>query len=122
MLHATIAKSFRFEAAHQLPHHAGKCAGLHGHSYLVQVRAHGPVDQGSGESSEGMVLDFGELKAAWQELYERLDHRFLNDVLDFTTTAENLAGYLLEVLHGRVAQVCAVRVYETTSCWAEVAL
>jgi 6-pyruvoyltetrahydropterin/6-carboxytetrahydropterin synthase len=28
-----LAKEFRFEAAHQLPYHDGKCARLHGHSW-----------------------------------------------------------------------------------------
>ena len=30
-----IFKEFTFEAAHQLPWHAGKCAGLHGHGYRL---------------------------------------------------------------------------------------
>jgi 6-pyruvoyltetrahydropterin/6-carboxytetrahydropterin synthase len=117
---ATIAKTFSFEAAHQLPNHAGKCAQLHGHSYRVEVRCYGDVNGETGDSDEGMVLDFATLKEAWQELHVQVDHRCLNDVLPFPTTAENLAGWVLTEMHRRVPQVVSVRLWETAGCWAEV--
>ena len=121
MAQATVCKLFRFEAAHQLPNHAGKCANLHGHSYLVEVRAAGEVKPTTGEPDEGMVCDYARLSAAWRPLHERLDHRCLNDVLDFPTTAENLAGYLLAELRAALPMVFSVRLWETANCWAEVA-
>ncbi|NES98612.1 MAG: 6-carboxytetrahydropterin synthase QueD, partial [Desertifilum sp. SIO1I2] len=33
-----IYKEFRFEAAHHLPHHDGKCRRLHGHSWVGRVQ------------------------------------------------------------------------------------
>ena len=33
----TVAKDFRFAAAHQIPGHQGGCQNLHGHSYRVRV-------------------------------------------------------------------------------------
>ncbi len=33
----TIYKEFRFEAAHRLPYHQGKCCRLHGHSWVGRV-------------------------------------------------------------------------------------
>lgn len=117
---ATVCKAFRFEAAHQLPNHAGKCARLHGHSYRVEVEARGPVKDATGASDEGMVLDFGALSRAWQPIHDALDHQCLNDVLDFPTTAENLAGWLLRELRAVVPAVSSVRVWETANCWAEV--
>jgi 6-pyruvoyltetrahydropterin/6-carboxytetrahydropterin synthase len=117
---ATIGKVFRFEAAHQLPNHAGKCAHLHGHSYRVEVHVNGRVHPANGKSDEGMVLDFGALKKAWDPLHDRLDHQCLNDVLDFPTTAENLAAYLLDELRKSVPSVVAVRVWETATAWALV--
>jgi len=117
---ATVCKVFRFEAAHKLPNHDGKCKNLHGHSYRVEVEAAGEGGPADGRADEGMVLDFAVLKAAWAPLHARLDHKFLNDVLEMPTTAENLAGYLLGELRVTVPEVTAVRVWETAGAWAEV--
>jgi 6-pyruvoyltetrahydropterin/6-carboxytetrahydropterin synthase len=119
---ATIAKTFTFQAAHLLPNHDGKCAQLHGHSYRVDVHARGPINGPTGKPDEGMVLDFARIAAAWRLVEPHLDHRFLNDVLDFPTTAENLASYLLTRLHDAQPAVCSVRVWETATSWAEVSL
>lgn len=120
-MRATVCKTFKFEAAHQLPNHDGKCRNLHGHSYRVEVEAEGPVRRSDGEPDEGMVLDFAVLKAAWLPLFQQLDHRCLNDVIDdCPTTAENLAGWLLSELRAVVQEVTAVRVWETAGAWAEV--
>lgn len=59
-----ITRHYRFEAAHRLPHHAGKCRRLHGHSYEVVVELDGEPRPVDGASDEGMVLDFGDLDAA----------------------------------------------------------
>src|SRR5262245_59282780 len=120
MATATISKSFTFQAAHQLPNHDGKCAQLHGHSYRVEVLVRGEVKPTNGESDEGMVADFAALSAAWEPLHDQLDHRFLNDVLEFPTTAENLAAWLLEELQQVLPQVYGVRVWETATSWAVV--
>ena len=118
-MRARICKTFRFEAAHVLPNHAGKCSRLHGHSYRVDIEAYGEVRDADGSSSEGMVMDFGDIKAAWKPIEAELDHQNLTSLLPFPTTAENLAGYLLDRLADAVPRICAVRVWETTSAWAE---
>ena len=85
-----IFKVFTLEAAHRLPHvPAGhKCARLHGHSFRVEIHVSGPVDPHS-----GWVMDFADIKAAFQPLYEQLDHHYLNEVegLD-NPTSERLAA------------------------------
>ena len=75
----TICKEFRFEASHQLPHHDGKCARLHGHSWrmVVRVRADGLALNGP---KQGMVMDYGDLKAILNPIVEKLDHHHLNDI------------------------------------------
>ena len=126
MAWATIVKTFRFEAAHQLPNHDGKCARLHGHSYQVEVSIHGPVKPANGDPDEGMVLDFARVSEAWKPINADLDHRYLNDVMDFPTTAENIAGYLADRLGAALAPatdrglVLGVKVYETATSSAEV--
>lgn len=41
----------------------------------------------------GMVIDFSEIKRL---VKEPLDHRILNEALDFNPTAENLARWVVE--------------------------
>lgn len=127
---ALIEKEFRFEAAHSLPNHDGKCRGLHGHSYRVVVQVGGVISHAFGESDEGMIVDFKWLTAAWKERCEPLlDHRFLNDSLGLSgpTTAENIADWILVTLSEPVARaphsgevgllVTEVRLWETaTGC------
>ena len=86
----TVTRTFRFEAAHQLPWHEGKCRNLHGHSYRLDVTVAGPV------GPNGIVLDFADLRAVVdREVVDRYDHRFLNDLMD-NPTAELLAQIGLE--------------------------
>ena len=73
-----IFKSFTLESAHRLPNvHAGReyLHRLHGHSSLVELPWSGPVDP-----HLGWVMDFLDLKQAFEPLFLRLDHRYLNEV------------------------------------------
>ena len=122
---ALVVKQFKFQAAHQLPNHDGHCKNLHGHSYLVEIGLRGDVQKKG--PKEGMVVDFGDLKAYWtKELEPSLDHQFLNQSLGhiYAPTAENLAAHILAMLaafaHGHGASVEFVRVWETDSAYAQV--
>ena len=39
-----VAKEFRWEMAHRLQHHKGKCSNLHGHSYKMIVEFKGTIN------------------------------------------------------------------------------
>lgn len=67
-----IVKKFRFEAAHRLVGHQGKCRFLHGHSYQVYVTVESPT-----LDEMEMVADFADLQPlkTWIDLY--LDHNTL---------------------------------------------
>lgn len=67
-----LKKLFRFEASHRLPFHGGKCARLHGHSWVLEVELEGPLDP-----STGFVVDFADIKSAVQPVIDELDHRHL---------------------------------------------
>ena len=41
-----------FDAAHSLPGYQGKCANLHGHTYMVEVVIEGAIGE------NGFVMDF----------------------------------------------------------------
>ncbi|GIK58887.1 MAG: 6-carboxytetrahydropterin synthase QueD [Chloroflexi bacterium] len=112
----TISKQFHFSASHQLDglptEH--QCARLHGHNYEVEL-----ILQSETLDEYGFVVDYLALKTFKTYLDETLDHRHLNDVLPFPTTAENLARHLYAWAKVQWPQVTAVRVSETPRTWAE---
>lgn len=52
-----ITRKFRFEAAHRVLGHQGKCRHLHGHSFLAEVTVRGPE-----LDNLGMVVDYCVIK------------------------------------------------------------
>jgi 6-pyruvoyltetrahydropterin/6-carboxytetrahydropterin synthase len=106
-----IFKSFTIEAAHRLPHvPAGhKCARLHGHSFRIELRVTGEPDP-----QAGWIMDFGEIKAAFEPLYAQLDHHYLNDIegLD-NPTSERLAQWVWARLKPALPLLAEVVVHET---------
>jgi 6-pyruvoyltetrahydropterin/6-carboxytetrahydropterin synthase len=106
-----LFRDVTFEAAHRLPNvPAGhKCARLHGHSFRVRLVVRGPVDPHT-----GWLMDFAELKAAWQPLDARLDHRYLNEIPGLENpTSEVLARWIWRELRPALPQLHAVEVRET---------
>ncbi|HEY4512508.1 MAG TPA: 6-carboxytetrahydropterin synthase QueD [Candidatus Paceibacterota bacterium] len=115
----SITKRFNFEAAHQLPNHKGKCARLHGHSYLFEVTISGSIVTSG--SSEGMVMDFAHLAdIVEKEIIEKWDHQFLNDMVSFSTTAELLAAEIFRRIKLAGLPVTKVQLWETKKASAIV--
>ena len=106
-----IFKRFHIEAAHRLPNvPAGhKCARLHGHSFQVELVVAGELGARS-----GWVMDFADVKRAFQPLYDRLDHNYLNDIegLD-NPTSERLAIWIWDRLKPTLPALSEVVVHET---------
>lgn len=91
-----LVKIFRVEAAHRVPG-GGKGAGLHGHSFRIEVVVSGEVDE-----ERGWLVDFADIKRAVKPLLDQLDHSCLNDVEGLADpTTEGLAAWLKD----RVARV-----------------
>jgi len=95
-----------FAAGHSLRGYRGKCENVHGHNYRVRV-----IVEGEQLDAAGLLVDFVEIKRLMNQLIERWDHRFLNDIPPFDTlnpTAENMARWC----HAGV-RVQQVRIWET---------
>ena len=108
-----VGRTYRFEAAHHLPHlpEGHRCRNLHGHNYRVEIVVRGRLDQ------RGFVKDFAEIDACVAPLLKLVDHRLLNDVEGLENpTAEIIAAWFF----GRIADCESVRIYENDDCWAEV--
>ena len=111
----TLRKTFRFEASHQLPGHDGKCARLHGHSWVLHVSVSGERLLGGGPKAD-MLVDYGDLKAAVAPLIEsHLDHYHLNDTTGLARpTSEALCRWIYERLPAWLRQMnLAVTIEET---------
>ncbi len=108
-----IFKVFTIEAAHRLPNvpESHKCRRLHGHSFKIEIRVQGPVGPQS-----GWVQDFADLARAFDPLYQRLDHRYLNDIPGLENpTSENLAKWVWRELKPALPLLAEVIVHETCS-------
>ena len=118
-------KSFTFDAAHYLPNHKGKCSTMHGHTYRLEVTV--VRDNGmliTGGSDDGMVIDFSDLKAVVKvEVIDKVDHKVLNEVYPFRTTAENMAAHIFQVLTDKLqpsgVTVDRIKLWETPDSYAE---
>ena len=106
-----LRKTFQIEAAHRLPNvpTGHKCARLHGHSWSIEVAIEGPV----GEDT-GWVMDFADLKAAFQPIHDRIDHNYLNEIPGLENpTSERLAVWLWNELKPRLPLLSELVIAET---------
>src|SRR5260370_17904732 len=92
MYEVTVEQTFA--AAHFLRDYKGKCENLHGHNYRVQITI-------SGERlcSNGLLVDFVDLKRWVRQTVDKLDHQFLNEMEPFTKlnpSAENVAKFFYD--------------------------
>ena len=131
-MNTRIYKEVFFEATHRLIHYKGKCFRLHGHQWRVEVWIEGTANERT-----GIVLDYNCIK----EVVGRFDHQVILNRDDpmaacieefhpvVTTsgdpTSELLAGQLAEMIDAEAAQqghdarVVKIRVWESTTCYAE---
>ncbi len=106
-----LVKTFRFEAAHQLPNipDGHKCRRMHGHSYRVDVHALGEVDP-----HVGWLMDFGDLKKIVEPVLDELDHRVLNDIPGLENcTSELIAKFIWDKIAPALDCLSAVTVWES---------
>ncbi len=110
-----IHKDFHFSAGHHitglpLDH---KCSRKHGHNYIARLYlASTELDP------VGFVVDFGELSLFKKWLDDKFDHRYLNDFIRGSTTAEHLAFIFYYRARTYWPQVYKVGVCETPKAWA----
>lgn len=115
----SITKLCTFAAAHSLPGHQGRCRELHGHTYTLEVTVGGAVRQEG--PTAGMVLDFADLERTIESVViRRLDHTYLNEVLEVVPTAEAIAGWAFVALREHGLPVTRVRLWESPTSYAEV--
>ena len=106
-----LRKTFQFEAAHLLPllPKAHKCRRLHGHSFTVEIAVCGELDP-----RLGWVMDYAEISKIFRPIWEKLDHRYLNEVKGLENpTSENIAIWIWKRLKPSLPALTEVIVAET---------
>ncbi|GAB4143563.1 MAG: 6-carboxytetrahydropterin synthase QueD [Sphingomonadales bacterium] len=104
-----IFKSFTFDAAHQLAANVcegHKYAGIHGHSFEVELRL-----TGTPGADTGWVRDFAEIDAAIAPVRAMLDHAYLNQIAGLERpTLENLAAWIWQKAKPALPELSEIRV------------
>lgn len=106
-----IWKEFTFEAAHLLPNvrEGHKCRRLHGHSYRVKIFVEGELDP-----QLAWVVDFADIKKAFEPIRAQLDHYYLNDIEDLENpTAEAIAKWIWQRLAPELPILSKIEIGET---------
>lgn len=116
----TVEKTFRFEAAHVLPKHGGKCARVHGHSYAMKIVCRGISDDLFDPTHEdgpeaGMLLDHARITEVVQPIVEaHLDHWFLNESTGLENpTVELLCRWLWDKIRPGLPALYLIHIRET---------
>lgn len=96
-----ISKRLEIAGAHHLDlPYESKCSNIHGHNWIVTIYCK------AGRLTEyGMIVDFKKVKTS---ISDKLDHKFINEVVDFNPTAENMAKWICD----EVNKIC-----ETGRCY-----
>ena len=104
-----------FAAAHSLRNYPGDCSRLHGHNWKIEVEV-----TATSLDDMGIGVDFKQIRKQTNEVCDRLDHTYLNEISPFheiNHTAENIAAYiyteLAKKLNDDANQVTAITVWET---------
>ncbi|HEY8609490.1 MAG TPA: 6-carboxytetrahydropterin synthase QueD [Noviherbaspirillum sp.] len=143
----TITRKLEFDAGHRIPDHKSQCRNLHGHRYTLEITLVGEVIRQEGNSENGMIMDFSDVKAlAKAHLVDVWDHAFIayerdTAVLAFLNglpghktvviksipTVENLAQAAFDILrpvyqdrYGTGLRLHKLVLHETPNCWAEI--
>ncbi|MDD9950847.1 MAG: 6-carboxytetrahydropterin synthase [Zetaproteobacteria bacterium] len=138
-----ITKIIEWDMGHRIPNHDSLCRFPHGHRYRLEATVTGKICDRQGDSSEGMVVDFGLLKQILKvQVHDRLDHKFVYHVedrvvadwasahfpagscaVDFIPTAENLVNWCRILVEPHLTplglQIVRLRLFETPNSWAD---
>lgn len=136
-----VTKRFSFEMAHALHGHDGDCAGIHGHSYVLDITLRGVPSEQGGDPKYGMVIDFADLKVIVQRaVLDHYDHALVLHQADsealrgtqdlwrrlhfkpWQPTCELLLLDIVERLSGAFnpnVQLYSARLQETATSWSE---
>lgn len=108
-----LTQEFFFEAAHTLRRSidAEPSRRIHGHTYHCEVTLRGQPDPRT-----GMLIDLAYFRQALTQVFDALDHRFLDEVPDLgVPTLEGLCAYIVRMLQPELPGLWRVAVIRRAS-------
>ena len=112
MFEVSVEKTI--SCAHRLVGYNGPCEALHGHNYTIIV-----TYVGEGLDQYGMMVDFSDVKRAFNLVLAQLDHRYLNELPLFenlSPSAEIIARVVYQQMQRTQferGRLLSVKVWET---------
>lgn len=97
MIRMILGVSEIFDSAHFLPNHP-KCGRIHGHTRLKSRWR---------ELRNGMMIDFGDLKAMLKDIVAKFDHRLINELIE-NPTCENICLAIFNEIKDRLKDLKVV--------------
>lgn len=138
-----VYRQIEWDMGHRVTNHKSKCCNLHGHRYRAEICMKGKVIEKQGDSSQGMVIDFADIKLiAMTHVHDVLDHGFMvwekdslltsfykdnpeqkHIIVPFVPTAENIASWIFKTLdplfkdcYGTGLKLHSIKLWETPTC------
>lgn len=98
-----ISKRIEVAGAHnlKLPYES-KCENLHGHNWIITIYC-----KSRQLTDFGMIVDFKKIKTA---ISDRIDHQYLNNVIEINPTAENMAKWICDEVNNICEVGCCYKV------------
>lgn len=107
-----LSKTLYADVAHQNPLGGAAQQRLHGHSLLIDIIVSGEV-----ESEYGWLLDFGEIRQAFEPACGKLDHSYLNELEGLATpTMDGVRRWILDHLRPQLPCLEDVRITIAGDC------
>ena len=109
----SLSQRFVFEAAHTLNREfeTESSRRIHGHTYYGELTVTGTPNPLS-----GMLVDLAQLRAAIEEVRQKLDHRLLDEVeMLGAPTLENLCSFIALLAREKIPNLAAVKVWREAS-------
>jgi len=123
----TVSKEVEFDAGHRVPNHSSKCRNPHGHRYRLRVTIDGSLVTTPGASDEGMLADFGDLKAIMTDkVHDVLDHGFIvyegDEAMSFALNVTGMAPHSVAKEDFKVIVVPFIPTAENLAkwCWEQI--
>lgn len=137
-----ITKILERDMGHRLLDHSSKCHNLHGHRYKVEITLSGDILDQVGNSANGMVVDFTDIKdIAKTRIDTTLDHGYMfqqgdpigaavqqlelkSIPVEFPPTAEHISIYVFQHLQtlyqkkfGTSITLSCIKLWETPNSY-----
>lgn len=85
---------------------------IHGHTYTLRLKFTAPLD-----AVMGWTLDFGDVKAIFEPIFESLDHHPLHERPEFADGGPaSIARWILQRARVDLPQLTSVELYEAEGC------